>query len=200
MAVPVPEGTETVATRFSAAGYRTANIGKLHFRPHSNRDHREAHAPYGFDHLEISDEPGPYDDAYRAFVRRVAPQWLDRMALDVDPPMARQWRETLKHEDGIVHPTSWSPWTTRPPQVPDDLTHTAFVGRRVSDFVRGQPRRLAPSSASRASTRRTRRWSPRSASWTSTTPCRSRCFRGRPQRPTRPMRPTSARRCTATTR
>jgi arylsulfatase A-like enzyme len=39
-------------------GYYTANIGKLHFLPHANRDHRWPHPAYGFDHLEVSDEPG----------------------------------------------------------------------------------------------------------------------------------------------
>ena len=139
MAVPVPEDTETVATRLAAAGYRTANIGKLHFQPHSNRDHREAHPSYGFDHLEVSDEPGPYDDAYRAFVRRVAPEHLDTISSQVDPPMARSWREAIGFEDGIPHPEDWDPWATAPAAVPDGLTHTAFVGRRTIDFLRQQP-------------------------------------------------------------
>ncbi|BAM03304.1 sulfatase family protein [Phycisphaera mikurensis] len=138
MAVPVPPGTETVATRFAAAGYRTANIGKLHFLPHSNRDHREPHPSYGFHHLEISDEPGPYDDAYRAFVRRVAPKHLPAVSLHVDPPAARVHREVTGRDDGIPHPRAWSPWTTAAASVPWDLTHTAFVGRRVRDFLGNQ--------------------------------------------------------------
>jgi arylsulfatase A-like enzyme len=51
-------------------GYATAQIGKLHFLPHANRDHRAPHPSYGFDHIEVSDEPGVYDDAYRAWVSK----------------------------------------------------------------------------------------------------------------------------------
>ncbi|MXZ23046.1 MAG: sulfatase-like hydrolase/transferase, partial [Caldilineaceae bacterium SB0665_bin_25] len=73
MGVPVPEDTVTLPRLLAPCGYRSANIGKLHFQPHANRDHRTWHPPYGFDHLEISDEPGSYEDAYRAWVRRLAP-------------------------------------------------------------------------------------------------------------------------------
>ena len=36
-------------------GYHTASLGKLHFKNHSNRDHREIHPDYGFDTLIVSD-------------------------------------------------------------------------------------------------------------------------------------------------
>ena len=58
MAVPVPEQVMTLEHILGRSGYATACIGKLHFLPHANRDHRELHPAYGFDHLEISDEPG----------------------------------------------------------------------------------------------------------------------------------------------
>ena len=77
MGVPVPEHTVTLPRLLRNYGYTSANIGKLHFLPHANRDHREIHPAYGFDHLEISDEPGCYEDAYRAWVRRRGrwPRW-----------------------------------------------------------------------------------------------------------------------------
>ena len=58
-------------------GYYSANIGKLHFVPHANRDWREPYPDYGFDHAEISDEPGCYEDAYRAGLARFS-QLLER--------------------------------------------------------------------------------------------------------------------------
>ena len=76
MGVPVPEDAETLPRIVGRFGYRTANVGKLHFLPHANRDHRLPHPPYGFDHAEISDEPGVYDDAYRAWVARHHPDQL----------------------------------------------------------------------------------------------------------------------------
>ncbi|MBT7299726.1 MAG: sulfatase-like hydrolase/transferase, partial [Victivallales bacterium] len=74
--VPVPEDTPTAATALANAGYRTGYVGKLHFLPHANRNHQETHPPYGFNHVQISDEPGIYEDAYRAWVRRKAPEQL----------------------------------------------------------------------------------------------------------------------------
>ena len=78
---PVPEDTVTLPMLLGNYGYRSANIGKLHFLPHADRDHRDVHPPYGFDHLEISDEPGCYEDAYRAWVRKTAPDQLDLISL-----------------------------------------------------------------------------------------------------------------------
>ena len=69
MGAPVPEDTLTLPRVLKQYGYRTANIGKLHFLPHANRDHSRPHPAYGFDYLEIADEPGVYADAYRAWAR-----------------------------------------------------------------------------------------------------------------------------------
>ena len=136
MAVPVPEDTEHLATHLGRAGYRTANLGKLHFLPHSNRDHSLPHPSYGFDHLEISDEPGPYDDAYRAHVRRTMPDQLEHISKHVYPPAAAIWREQTVHRDPVEHPETWDPWRTVPFAGADEATHTAFVGQRTIDYVR----------------------------------------------------------------
>ena len=85
MGVPVPETLPALPRLLRNYGYASANIGKLHFLPHANRDHREPHPDYGFDHLEISDEPGCYEDAYRAWVRRKAPQQLDSISVGLAP-------------------------------------------------------------------------------------------------------------------
>jgi SpoVK/Ycf46/Vps4 family AAA+-type ATPase len=79
---PLPQTVRTLPGYVGNRGYTTANIGKLHFLNHSSRDHTHPHPPYGFDHLEISDEPGCYPDAYRAWVKKHAPERLDDVDLD----------------------------------------------------------------------------------------------------------------------
>lgn len=135
MGAPVPVSTPTLATMLGAAGYRTACIGKLHFLPHSNRDHRQPHPAYGFDHLMVSDEPGPYDDAYRAWVRRTRPDQLDAISAHVDPPASKLWRTQTGFKDGILHPEQWAPWTTVPFAGVDDVTHSAFVGTQCMELI-----------------------------------------------------------------
>ena len=111
MGVPVPPETPTLP-RLLNHGYRTANIGKLHFLPHANRDHRVPHPDYGFDHLEIADEPGVYEDAYRAWVRAQQPEGptslharpeLDRISVGL-PPATAVWYETMGITDTVAHP------------------------------------------------------------------------------------------------
>ncbi len=132
---PVPEDVVTLPRLLRNHGYYSANLGKLHFLNHANRDHREVHPTYGFDHLEISDEPGPYDDAYRAYVRRQMPDQLDHISAFVFPPAARQWREVLRPDDPVKHPDTWDAWTPKVFTGRDDATHTAFVGQRTIDFL-----------------------------------------------------------------
>ena len=102
MGVPVPEDIVTLPRLLAQYGYRSANIGKLHFLPHANRDHRLPHPPYGFDHLEIADEPGVYEDAYRVWVGRHAPDKMDGISAGI-PPAARIWQQTMGIDDGVVH-------------------------------------------------------------------------------------------------
>ena len=135
MAVPVPPDTVTVAGLLGGGGYRTANVGKLHFLPHSNRDHRDPHPRYGFDHLEISDEPGPYDDAYRAYIARTQPAQLPAISRHVLPKAARTWRETIGFADTVEHKLIADTWTTTAFTGDDSATHTAFVGQRTIDLI-----------------------------------------------------------------
>ncbi len=143
MGVPAPQDAVTLPRLLKPYGYRTANIGKLHFLPHANRDHRIPHPDYGFDHLEISDEPGPYEDAYRAWVRRKAPDQLPFISVGL-PPMAQVWYETMKVDDPVQHPPERFPKRPVPARCREDLTHTAFVAEQTIEFLRrhaggGQP-------------------------------------------------------------
>jgi arylsulfatase A-like enzyme len=117
-------------------GYTSANIGKLHFLPHANRDHRDPHPRYGFDHLEISDEPGCYEDAYRAWVRRTAPgeDAVDSVSVGL-PPATEVWHKTMQIDDGIAHPEIRFPKEPIPFGGRSDLTHTSFVAERTIDYL-----------------------------------------------------------------
>lgn len=137
MGVPVPEETVTLPRLLAPYGYRSANIGKLHFQPHANRDHRTPYPSYGFDHLEIADEPGEYEDAYRAWVRRRAPEQLDPISPGLSP-MAEIWQQTMKVDDGVVHPQERFPKKPLPFQADEELTFTAFVAEQSIEFMRQQ--------------------------------------------------------------
>jgi arylsulfatase A-like enzyme len=105
------------------AGYFSANIGKLHFTNHANRDHTARHPDYGLDQLLLSDEPGCYDDAYIAWVKSKAPSEVESCR--------------------CAHPPAYSgpgPRLTTPPrettepydfQGPEHLTHSAFVAEEA---------------------------------------------------------------------
>ena len=56
--IPFPEDAVSVQQILRPYGYRTAQIGKLHFQPHARRDHRDPHPDYGFETFVLSDEPG----------------------------------------------------------------------------------------------------------------------------------------------
>ncbi len=141
MGVPVPEQTETIASVLAPRGWRTANIGKLHFLPHANRDHASAHPRYGFDVLALSDEPGVYEDDYRAWVRATAPEALDVLSLGL-PPAAHTWQTAMGSTDPITHAV------TGPRSDYDDvhvfpaaadLTHTAWVATRTIEHLDALP-------------------------------------------------------------
>jgi arylsulfatase A-like enzyme len=139
--VPVREDTVILPHLMRNYGYTSGIIGKLHFLPHANRDHREPHPAYGFDHLEISDEPGPYEDAYRAWVRRVAPDQLDNVSLGL-PPAAKVYREMMGWDDGVVHPPERFVREARAFRGRSDVTHAAFVADQTMEYLRqhrGEP-------------------------------------------------------------
>ncbi|MEM9159142.1 MAG: sulfatase-like hydrolase/transferase [Verrucomicrobiota bacterium] len=140
MGVPMPPEIPNIATYFSTAGYHTANIGKLHFLPHANRDHTLPHPKYDFDHLEISDEPGPYEDAYRAWVASKDPSQLPHLSLGL-PPARSDWNRIMNVEDPIPHPYA-SPDAARNDfkgalafSGDDAYSHSAFVGQRTIDYL-----------------------------------------------------------------
>ena len=140
MGVNVPEATVTLPQLLQPYGYFSANLGKLHFLNHANRDHRVPYPGYGFNQWEISDEPGVYEDAYRAWVRRVAPDQLDYLSVGL-PPATAVFYETLGITDP-VHQSLTSPRGDFAGAVPfpgdDGCTHSAFVAQRTINFLQQQ--------------------------------------------------------------
>ncbi len=129
--IEMREGVWTLPKILNSYGYHTANIGKLHFKNHSNRDHREPHPRYGFDTLIVSDEPGCYDDAYIKWVEAHDPSAVE--ACRVSTPPAWEGVPVEKH-----------PRNTHEPYVfegPEALTHTAFVAEETLSFLRRHDRR-----------------------------------------------------------
>ena len=137
MGVPLPESIPLLPHYLKPYGYRSANIGKLHALPHANRDHRLPHPAYGFDQLEIADEPGIYEDAYRAWVRARAPEHMDAISVGLSPHSAT-WQRTMGIGDGIHHPDDRFPKRAIPFGAPAELTHTAFVADRTLAFLDAQ--------------------------------------------------------------
>lgn len=123
--IEMSEEIPTLATLLQPYGYHSANIGKLHFKNHSNRDHREPHPSYGFDTLILSDEPGCYDDAYIKWVAEQDPDQVENCRCDTPPA----WTGPPIHK----HPRN-----THQPYLfdgPEHLTHTAFVASETIDFI-----------------------------------------------------------------
>lgn len=140
MGVPVSEDLPTLPRLLGTYGYRCANIGKLHFLPHANRDHRVPHPAYGFDHLEISDEPGVYEDAYRAWARRKDPAQLDHLSVGL-PPATDQWYRLMGVKDEVHHPGAGGRADFKGAvPFPGDagFTHSAFVGEQTIEYLKGR--------------------------------------------------------------
>lgn len=72
--IKMPETEVTLTHVLRNAGYYTGQMGKLHFWPHSRRNHREYHPQYGFHQMRLSDEPGCYDDAYGLWLDAQGPE------------------------------------------------------------------------------------------------------------------------------
>ena len=108
-------------------GYRSANLGKLHFTPHARRDHRDPPPAFGFDTFVLSDQPGSYDDAYLAWVRAIEPSQVDAARLPVHEVPQKYGHRSHKPPRDEYDPA--------PCEVDADLTHTAFVASETCRFL-----------------------------------------------------------------
>ena len=134
--VPVPEDIITLPRILRNYGYVSGNVGKLHFLPHAGRDHRQIHPDYGFDHMEVSDEPGPYEDVYRAWVRRKAPEQLDRISRAY-PPAAKAYRNVMGQLEDFDHPERDGDGIYGIGyRVDKEVTQAAFVAEQTMEYIR----------------------------------------------------------------
>ena len=124
--IPLPEDTLTINRMLKPYSYHTANIGKLHFQNHSNRNHRDPHPDYGFDTLILSDEPGCYDDAYIKWVENMAPDEVYNCRIALPPASDRP--DNGKPPRGALTPYIW--------ESDEDLTHTAFVAAETCNYMK----------------------------------------------------------------
>ncbi len=115
--IPLPETETTIAHVLSKAGYRTGNLGKLHFIPHSGRDYSQPHPPYGFDVHVNADEPGCYPDAYIKWIRETAPEMESKVRV---PDPAKEQRG------------SFDRWVF---EAPDELSYSAWVANETINFI-----------------------------------------------------------------
>jgi len=115
----------TLHTVLKPYGYHAASIGKLHFKNHSNRDHREPHPAYGFDTLIVSDEPGCYDDAYIKWVAEKDASQVANCRVGTPPAWTG---EPIEKPRNVHEPYAF--------EGPEHLTHSAFVAEEMADFIR----------------------------------------------------------------
>jgi arylsulfatase A-like enzyme len=72
-----PNFPNTVARCFKAAGYQTAQIGKLHFEHHEDIDlESKGRNEYGFDVFWCDEEPGCYDGPYMRWLETEHPEQI----------------------------------------------------------------------------------------------------------------------------
>ena len=117
-----PDFRPTVATAFSAGGFRTAQIGKLHFQPHEDHDldPRERHS-YGFDVFWLSEEAGCYEDAYMTWLRTERPDLVEvfRVPRSCSPDRSRE-------RDGRVLDAPWQ------------YSHSGWIATQAERFLKGR--------------------------------------------------------------
>lgn len=121
-----PDFQPTVATAFSAGGFQTAQIGKLHFQEHEDNDldPRARHA-YGFDILWLSEEPGCYEDAYMTWLRTEHPEHVDlfRVPRPNSPDRKSETRANVVE----------APWQS---------SHSGWIATQTERLIRGRRQRL----------------------------------------------------------
>lgn len=112
--------------------YTTAQIGKLHFNPHSLRNHKKPTSNYGFDTFILSDEPGCYDDAYLKWIEMQAPEQVEKIREDL-PPAAKRYRGIP--EDSNTEEQGRNTHQPYDFHGDEDLSHSRFVSSSVCDFI-----------------------------------------------------------------
>jgi len=133
--IPLPAETLTLAGMLKRYGYETVHVGKLHFQPHSTRDHRGFHPDYGFDTLILSDEPGCYRDAYRKWVEGRAGEQVD--AVNCGLPGGRVvWERLTGHRGTMSTAEERGDYRCETFGADEGLTHASFVAEESVRCIR----------------------------------------------------------------
>jgi arylsulfatase len=127
--IPFPEDAVSVNQIIKPYGYKTAQIGKLHFQPHAKRDHKDIHPTYGFDTFILSDEPGCYDDAYTKWVEAIELDMLPKVRTTL-PPAAYSYG---KKEYSTVPRETHEPYIF---EGEEEYTHSSFVASETCEFIK----------------------------------------------------------------
>lgn len=115
-----PERGPTCAEVFRAAGYETAQIGKLHLEPHDDMDlDPTPHRRYGFEYMALSEEPGCYDDAYTRWLRGRYPEHAETMR--------------VPRPDERVH--RGDSFDCRTVDAPPEASHAGFVASQTIQYL-----------------------------------------------------------------
>ena len=104
--IKMPQDEVTLTHVLRDAGYYTGQMGKLHFWPHKDRDHREPHPPYGFHQMRLSDEPGPYDDAYGRWLWAQGKEVREKARVNMPGDRPQLEHYVFEGEDHTTH-ASW---------------------------------------------------------------------------------------------
>ena len=105
--IMMPDDEVTLTHVLRDAGYYTGQMGKLHFMPHKDRDHREPYKPYGFHQMRLSDEPGPYDDAYGRWLWAQGEEVRENARVLMPGERPRMEYYTFEGEERTTH-ASWA--------------------------------------------------------------------------------------------
>ena len=104
--IMMPDDEVTLTHVLRDAGYYTGQMGKLHFMPHKDRDHREPYKPYAFHQMRLSDEPGCYDDAYGRWLWAKGKDVREKARVTMPGERARMEYYTFEGTDDTTH-ASW---------------------------------------------------------------------------------------------
>lgn len=115
--IVLDESIQNIAHVLGANGYVTGNLGKLHFLPHSGRDHTTPHPKYGFDVMVNADEPGCYPDAYIQWIRKIAPEMEEKVRVPIP---------------GVEERGGFDRWIF---EAPEELSYSAWVADQTIEFI-----------------------------------------------------------------
>ncbi len=119
----MPESVPVLPQMLKDYGYRTAQIGKLHFRNARGRRYGAPHPAYGFDRMQLNDTIAPgYRDVYDDWVDRRYPGQAERCR-SLGPPAWGRF------------PNQYRPFNPYIFQGPEDATQARFVADQVCEFI-----------------------------------------------------------------